>query len=89
MHGKTPVSIACRSGKTDLIDLLDKDHLLPRNDDKRLETSIVNVRHLQLKQKTYSEKMNTLLLLGHKLTMAFITCYEAEHNTVHIMEIVK
>ena len=29
--------------------------------------------------------MNTLWLLGHKLTtgMAFITCDEAEHNTVH------
>ena len=35
----------------DLLDLLDKDHLLPRKDDKRLETSIVNVRHLQKQNK--------------------------------------
>ena len=35
----------------DLLDLLDKDHLRPRKDDKRLETSIVNVRHLQKQNK--------------------------------------
>ena len=36
----------------DLLDLLDKDHLRPLKDDKkRLETSIVNVRHLQKQNK--------------------------------------
>ena len=43
LHGETPVGIAFRSGNTELIDLLDEDHLLPRDDDPELETFIVEV----------------------------------------------
>ena len=64
LHGETPVGIAFRSGNTDLIDLLDKDHLLPRNDDKRLETFIVTVRHMcqSKKKKRLRKDTDTNLL---------------------------
>ena len=44
LYGETPVGTAFRSGKKELINLLDKDHLLPRDDDSELDTSIVEVR---------------------------------------------
>ena len=44
LYGETPVGTAFMSGKKDLIDLLDEDHLLPRDDDPELDPSIVEVR---------------------------------------------
>ena len=48
LHGETPVGIAFKSGKTDLIDLLDKDHLLPRKAGPILEDFILEVRYLHM-----------------------------------------
>ena len=55
LHGETPVSIAFNSRKKDLIDLLDKDHLLPRDAGPILETSIVDVRYLHLYLYNFEE----------------------------------
>ena len=46
LHGETPVGIAFKSGKKNLINLLDKDHLLPRKAGPILEDFIVEVRYL-------------------------------------------
>ena len=46
LHGETPVGIAFRFGRKELIDVLDEDHLLPRDNDPELETFIVDVRHV-------------------------------------------
>ena len=45
MYGETPLGTAFKSGKRRLVDLLDKDRLLPRDDDNesKLETTIVKV----------------------------------------------
>ena len=58
LYGETPVGTAFRSGKKGLIDLLDEDHLLPRDDDPELDASIVEVR--QSKTKLY--RVSTVLL---------------------------
>ena len=56
LYGETPVGTAFRSGKKELIDLLDEDHLLPRDDDSELDTSIVEVRQ----SKTRFYKASTI-----------------------------
>ena len=53
LHGETPVGIAFKSGKKKLINLLDKDHLLPRKAGPILEDFIVEVRYLHTNM--YSE----------------------------------
>ena len=44
--GETPVDSAFRSGKKELVDLLDKEQLLPRDKDPKLPSSITKVRNL-------------------------------------------
>ena len=43
-YGETPVDSAFRSGKKEMIELMDKGGLLPRDDDPPLKKSIMDVR---------------------------------------------
>ena len=42
-YGETPVDSAFRSGKKEMIELMDKGGLLPRHDDPKLKNFIVEV----------------------------------------------
>ena len=42
-YGETPMDSAYRSGKKEVIDLMDKDGLLPRDDDPELPSNIRDV----------------------------------------------
>ena len=44
--GETPVDSAFRSGKEEVVELLDKEQLLPRDTDPKLQSSITKVRNL-------------------------------------------
>ena len=44
-YGETPVDSAYRSGEQKMIELMDKDGLLPRDDDPKLPSRICDVRY--------------------------------------------